>query len=108
MANTQENSGEPLLYEAHKKIYPRDVSGYFTRLRVISLVTLLGIYYITPLLQWNGRQAILFDLPARKFYLFGLTLWPQDFIYLAALLILAGLALFFFTAMLGRVWCGYA
>jgi len=108
MAQAQENSGEPLLYEAHKKIYPRDVSGYFTRLRVISLVTLLGIYYITPLLQWNGRQAILFDLPARKFYLFGLTLWPQDFIYLAALLILAGLALFFFTAMLGRVWCGYA
>ena len=96
MAQTQDNTGEPVLYEAHKKIYPRDVSGYFTRLRVISLVTLLGIYYITPLIQWNGRQAILFDLPARKFYLFGLTLWPQDFIYLAALLILAGLALFFF------------
>ena len=99
---------EPSLYQAHEKIYPRDVSGYFTRLRVISLVTLLGIYYITPLLQWNGRQAILFDLPARKFHLFGLTLWPQDFIYLAALLILAGLALFFFTALFGRVWCGYA
>ena len=69
---------------------------------------MLGIYYVTPLLQWDGRQAILFDLPARKFYLFGLTLWPQDFIYLAALLILAGFALFFFTALLGRVWCGYA
>jgi polyferredoxin len=104
----KENTVEPALYEAHKKIYPREVSGYFTRLRVISLVTLLGIYYVTPLLQWDGRQAILFDLPARKFYLFGLTLWPQDFIYLAALLILAGLALFFFTALLGRVWCGYA
>jgi cytochrome c oxidase accessory protein FixG len=74
----------------------------------MSILTLLGIYYITPLLQWNDRQAILFDLPARKFHLFGLTLWPQDFIYLAALLILAGLALFFFTAILGRVWCGYA
>jgi len=108
MATSQENTGEPVLYAAHKKIYPRDVSGYFTRLRVLSLLTLLGIYYITPLLQWDGRQAILFDLPARKFYLFGLTLWPQDFIYLAALLILAGLALFFFTALLGRVWCGYA
>ena len=108
MATSEATPAEPVLYEAHKKIYPRDVSGYFTRLRVISLLTLLGIYYITPLLQWDGRQAILFDLPARKFYLFGLTLWPQDFIYLAALLILAGLALFFFTAMLGRVWCGYA
>ena len=108
MATSEATPGEPVLYEAHKKIYPREVSGYFTRLRIISLVTLLGIYYITPLLQWDGRQAILFDLPARKFYLFGLTLWPQDFIYLAALLILAGLALFFFTAILGRVWCGYA
>ena len=108
MATSQENTSEPALYAAHKKIYPRDVSGYFTRLRVLSLITLLGIYYVTPLLQWEGRQAILFDLPARKFYLFGLTLWPQDFIYLAALLILAGLALFFFTALLGRVWCGYA
>ena len=108
METSPANPPEPSLYQAHEKIYPRDVSGYFTRLRVISLVTLLGIYYITPLLQWNGRQAILFDLPARKFHLFGLTLWPQDFIYLAALLILAGLALFFFTALFGRVWCGYA
>ncbi|MCP4334174.1 MAG: cytochrome c oxidase accessory protein CcoG [Gammaproteobacteria bacterium] len=108
MAISQADTGELVLYAAHKKIYPREVSGYFTRLRVLSLITLLGIYYITPLLQWEGRQAILFDLPARKFYLFGLTLWPQDFIYLAALLILAGLALFFFTALLGRVWCGYA
>jgi len=96
------------LYAAHQKIYPREVSGYFTRLRVLSIVGLLGIYYIMPLLQWDGRQALLFDLPARKFYIFGLTLWPQDFIYLAALLILAGLSLFFFTALLGRVWCGYA
>lgn len=96
------------LYAAHKKIYPREVSGYFTRLRVLSIIGLLGIYYIMPLLQWDGRQALLFDLPARKFYIFGLTLWPQDFIYLAALLILAGLSLFFFTALLGRVWCGYA
>ncbi len=100
--------GEHEFYAAHKKIYPREVSGYFTRLRMLSVVVLLGIYYLTPLLQWDGRQAILFDLPARKFYIFGLTLWPQDFIYLAALLILAGLSLFFFTALVGRVWCGYA
>ncbi|MBT8433584.1 MAG: cytochrome c oxidase accessory protein CcoG [Gammaproteobacteria bacterium] len=101
-------TAEPELYAAHKKIYPREVSGYFTRLRMLSVIVLLGIYYVTPLLQWDGRQALLFDLPARKFYIFGLTLWPQDFIYLAALLILAGLSLFFFTALVGRVWCGYA
>ena len=106
-AQPENNDGNPL-YAAHKKIYPREAHGRFARLRVLSLLTLLGTYYLTPLLQWDGRQAILFDLPARKFYLFGLTLWPQDFIYLAGLLILAGLALFFFTALLGRVWCGYA
>jgi len=108
MAAKKPENEEQELYAAHKKIYPREVSGRFARLRVISLISLLGIYYITPLLRWDGRQALLFDLPERKFYLFGLTLWPQDFIYLAALLIMAGLALFFFTALLGRVWCGYA
>ena len=96
------------LYAAHQKIYPREVEGRFTRLRLLSFIALLGFYYAMPLVQWEGRQALLFDLPARKFYIFGLTLWPQDFIYLAALLILAGLSLFFFTALLGRVWCGYA
>ncbi|MGB5328579.1 MAG: cytochrome c oxidase accessory protein CcoG [Gammaproteobacteria bacterium] len=108
MRAQQADSGDSALYATHQKIYPREVSGHFTRLRVLAILTLLGIYYLTPLLQWGGRQAILFDLPARKFYLFGLTLWPQDFIYLAALLILAGLSLFFFTALLGRIWCGYA
>jgi cytochrome c oxidase accessory protein FixG len=108
MRAQQADSGDNALYASHQKIYPREVSGRFTRLRVLAILTLLGIYYLTPLLQWGGRQAILFDLPARKFYLFGLTLWPQDFIYLAALLILAGLSLFFFTALLGRIWCGYA
>jgi len=101
-------TGGGALYAAHEKIYPREVNGRFARLRVLSIIVLLGIYYALPLVQWDGRQAVLFDLPARKFYLFGLTLWPQDFIYLAALLILAGLSLFFFTALFGRVWCGYA
>ena len=108
MQSQNTNTAEHELYAVHKKIYPREVSGYFTRLRMLSVVVLLGIYYLMPFIQWDGRQALLFDLPARKFYIFGLTLWPQDFIYLAALLIMAGLSLFFFTALLGRVWCGYA
>ncbi len=106
-AHPAPNPGQTL-YAAHQKIYPREVGGRFTRLRTLSVIVLLGIYYVLPLIRWDGRQAVLFDLPARKFYLFGLTLWPQDFIYLAALLILAGLSLFFFTALIGRVWCGYA
>ena len=66
------------------------------------------VFYGLPWLQWNGRQAVLFDLGARKFYIFGLVLWPQDVIYLAALLIIAALSLFLFTAVGGRLWCGYA
>jgi cytochrome c oxidase accessory protein FixG len=69
---------------------------------------LLGIFYVLPWVQWEGRQAVLFDLPARKFFILGLVFWPQDFIFLTWLLIIAALALFFFTAIGGRLWCGYA
>jgi cytochrome c oxidase accessory protein FixG len=96
------------LYEAHRKVYPREVAGRFARLRTATAFALLGIFYGLPWLQWNGRQAVLFDLPARKFHIFALTLWPQDFLYLSWLLILAALTLFFVTAVAGRVWCGYA
>ncbi len=96
------------LYSKRETIYPRQVSGLFARLRVIAALVLLGIYYGVPWLQWDGRQAVLFDLPERKFYIFGLVIWPQDFIYLTGLLIIAALALFFFTAVAGRLWCGYA
>jgi len=95
-------------YARHKKVYPRKVSGVFARLRTLGVFVLLGGYYFVPWLRWDNHQAVLFDLPARKFYIFGLTFWPQDFFYLAALLIIAALALFFFTALAGRLWCGYA
>ncbi|MDT8320344.1 MAG: cytochrome c oxidase accessory protein CcoG [Xanthomonadales bacterium] len=84
------------------------MSGRFARLRVVAVWVLLGLFYLLPWIQINGKQAMLFDLPARKFYIFGLTFWPQDFIYLALLLITAGLSLFFFTALAGRLWCGFA
>ena len=96
------------LYQTPKKIHAREVEGRFDRLRTISIVSLLGIYYLLPWLQWSARQAVLFDLPARKFHIFGLTLWPQDFIFLSWLLIMAALLLFLATAVAGRVWCGYA
>jgi cytochrome c oxidase accessory protein FixG len=95
-------------YEKHKKVYPRKVTGWFASLRVSGVFLLLGGYYFVPWLRWDSHQAVLFDLPARKFYIFGLTFWPQDFFYLAALLIIAALSLFFFTALAGRLWCGYA
>jgi cytochrome c oxidase accessory protein FixG len=98
---------EPL-YAAHQKVYPREVTGRFARLRVLSAWVLLGIFYLLPWVPWGERQAVLFDLPARKFFIFGIVFWPQDFIFLSWLLIIAALSLFFFTAIAGRLWCGYA
>ena len=99
---------EQFLYAKRKKIYPRQVSGIFARWRVIGVFALLGAFYLVPWIQWQGRQAILFDLPERKFYIFDWVFWPQDFFYLTVLLIIAALSLFFFTALAGRLWCGYA
>jgi len=96
------------LYAARQKIYPREIQGRFQRLRVYAVWALLGLYYVLPWITWNGRQAVLFDLPARKFHIFALTLWPQDFYFLTWLLVMAALALFFFTALAGRLFCGYA
>ena len=95
-------------YVSERKVYPRDVSGPLNRLRVAAVFWLLGMFYLFPWLSWDGRQAVLFDLPARKFHVFGITFWPQDFVFLAMLLMIAALVLFFFTALAGRLWCGYA
>jgi cytochrome c oxidase accessory protein FixG len=99
---------EGTLYARQPKVYPREVDGRFQRLRIAAVFWLLGMFYAFPWLTWNGHQAVLFDLPARKFFVFGLTFWPQDFFYMTWLLVMAGLSLFFFTALAGRLWCGYA
>ncbi len=96
------------LYRKEPKVYPHKVSGRFARLRDLAMYVLLGLFYFIPWINVGGNQAVLFDLPARKFYILGLTFWPQDFIYLALLLVSAGLTLFFVTAVAGRLWCGYA
>jgi cytochrome c oxidase accessory protein FixG len=99
---------EQELYAKRQKIYPREVHGIFALLRVMAVVLLLGTYYGLAWVTWQGRQAVLFDLPNRKFYVFDWVFWPQDFFFLTLLLIIAALSLFFFTALAGRVWCGYA
>ena len=99
---------EQSLYEVRKKIYARAVHGSFAAWRWGLVWLTQVIFYGLPWLTWNNRQAVLFDLGARKFYIFGLVFWPQDFIYLTALLIIAAYALFLFTAVGGRLWCGYA
>ncbi len=96
------------LYAKRQYIYPREVHGFFARWRVAMLVLTLGIYYFLPWINWGeGRQAFLIDLPGRKFNLFAWTFWPQDLFYLTAILIVSALSLFLFTAVAGRLWCGF-
>ncbi len=99
---------ETSLYEVRQKIYPRAVHGWFARWRLVLVLATQLIFYGLPWLTWNARPAVLFDLAARKFYIFGLVLWPQDFIFLTGLLVISALSLFLFTAVAGRLFCGYA
>jgi cytochrome c oxidase accessory protein FixG len=99
---------ESALFEVRRKVYPRAVTGWFATLRWAAVWFTQVIFYGLPWLAWNERQAVLFDLAARKFYVFGLVFWPQDFIYLTLLLVTAAVSLFLFTAVAGRLWCGYA
>ncbi|MDT8437709.1 MAG: cytochrome c oxidase accessory protein CcoG [Wenzhouxiangellaceae bacterium] len=96
------------LYVKAPKVYPRETEGRFSRLRVLAGWVLLGLFYVLPWINFNGQQIVLFDLPARQFHIFGLTFWPQDFVMLAVLMATAAVTLFFFTALAGRLWCGYA
>jgi cytochrome c oxidase accessory protein FixG len=96
------------LYAATQKIYPRSVQGIFAKWRWFMVVLTQLVFYGLPWIEWGQRQAVLFDLGARRFYIFGFVLYPQDFIYLTAILVIAAFSLFLFTAVAGRLWCGYA
>ena len=96
------------LYQKHRKIYARSVTGLFAQWRWALVWATQILFYGLPWLMWNDRQAVLFDLVSRRFYIFGLVLYPQDLIYLSALLMISAYALFLFTAVAGRLWCGYA
>ena len=101
-------SASTSLYASAEKIYARGSHGRYSRLRVAAMLVLLGAYYLLPWLHWGGHPLVLFDLPARRFHLFGLTLFPQDLFLLAGLLVVAAMTLFLFTTLAGRLWCGYA
>ena len=96
------------LYQSQKKIYAKSVTGRFANWRVAMVLFTQALFYGLAWLPWNGRQAVLFDLTSRKFYIFGWVFWPQDVLYLAFILIVSAYALFFVTAIAGRVFCGYA
>ncbi|MEO7934983.1 MAG: cytochrome c oxidase accessory protein CcoG [Dokdonella sp.] len=101
-------SNSDALYAKEPKVYPREIDGRFQRWRIAAVFWLLGMFYAFPWISIGGQQLVLFDLPARRFHVFGMTFWPQDFYLLTLLLIIAALSLFFFTAVAGRLWCGYA
>ncbi|HEX4856485.1 MAG TPA: 4Fe-4S binding protein, partial [Limnobacter sp.] len=96
------------MFQADQKVVPRSVWGRFARSRWLMVWFTQLLYYGGAWLQYNGRQALLFDLDAQRFYLGPLVFYPQDFIYLTGLLVISALSLFLFTAVAGRLWCGYA
>lgn len=101
------------LYRKREPIFPRVVSGRFRRLKWAVMIFCLAVYYITPWLRWDRGpwapdQAVLVDLANRRFYMFSIEIWPQEFYYIAGLLIMAGIGLFLVTSAVGRAWCGFA
>ncbi len=105
--STNQQDAEISLYQSQDKIYPRSVLGIFAKWRWVMVWLTQIFFYGVPWLQWGDRQALLFALESRRFYIFDLVLYPQDLIYLSAILIIAALSLFLFTAVAGRLWCGY-
>ncbi|MBB4268286.1 cytochrome c oxidase accessory protein CcoG [Roseospira visakhapatnamensis] len=101
------------LYSDYEKVYPRRTEGQFRRIKTAMNTVLLSIFFIGPWLRWDRGpdapgQAILIDMPGRKAYFFAIEIWPQEVYYLTGLLVIAAVTLFFATALLGRVWCGFA
>ena len=101
------------LYQKRKAVFPKAVNGFYRRLKWVIMAVTLTIYYVTPWLRWDRGayapdQAVLIDLANRRFYMFSIEIWPQEFYYVAGLLIMAGIGLFLVTSAVGRAWCGYA
>jgi cytochrome c oxidase accessory protein FixG len=101
------------LYKKRVRIHPKRTSGMYRSLKSWMIVVLLGIYYVTPWIRWDRGpgapdQAVLIDFVTQRFYFFFIEIWPQEVYYLAGLLIMAGIGLFFITSLFGRAWCGYA
>ncbi|WP_425460030.1 cytochrome c oxidase accessory protein CcoG [Exilibacterium tricleocarpae] len=95
------------LYESDHKVYTRKITGFFQKLRRYTGLPLMAAYLLIPWLVIDGRPAMLFDLPERKFHIFWMTFWPQDGMFLAWVLIISAFALFTVTVLVGRVWCGF-
>lgn len=112
MSTVDPTHEEPELYAARKKIFPKRAAGDFRRLKWIIMIVTLAIYYVTPWLRWDRGeyapdQAVLVDVASRRFYFFFIEIWPQEFYFVAGMLVMAGIGLFLVTSVVGRAWCGY-
>ncbi len=110
--NADAGNAPQSLYEARKKIFPKRAEGRFRRFKWLVMLITLGIYYLTPWIRWDRGpyapdQAVLVDLANRRFYFFFIEIWPQEFFFVAGLLVMAGFGLFLVTSAVGRAWCGY-
>ena len=109
----QNSQSEPQLYAAREKVMPKAVTGFFRTLKWRIMLVTLSIYYLTPWLRWDRGdghpdQAVLVDMENRRFYFFFIEIWPQEFWFVAGMLVMAGIGLFLVTSVMGRAWCGYA
>lgn len=96
------------LYKKREKIYTKVIGGSSQNARLLTAAIIYGAFFLVPWLTWGDRPAVFFDLSTRQFHIFALNFWPQDFMYLAWLLIIAAFSLFLFTTVAGRLWCGFA
>jgi cytochrome c oxidase accessory protein FixG len=113
MLSPEPSSAQLVSYAKREPVFPKAVDGKFRRLKWLVMLVTLGIYYITPWLRWDRglyapNQAVLVDLANRRFYMFGIEIWPHEFYFVAGLLIMAGIGLFLVTSAVGRAWCGYS
>jgi cytochrome c oxidase accessory protein FixG len=113
MLNPNPSSQPASLYEKRKAVFPKAVDGRFRRFKWLVMLVTLAIYYGTPWIRWDRGayapdQAVLLDMGNRRFYMFNIEIWPQEFYFVAGLLIMAGIGLFLVTSAVGRAWCGYA
>ncbi len=111
--HSPDSAGDVLLYEKRRSVFPKAVKGPFRRFKWLVMAVTLAIYYITPWIRWDRgpyapNQAVLIDLAGRRFYMFGIEIWPHEFYFVAGLLIMAGIGLFLVTSAVGRAWCGYS
>ena len=100
------------IYAEHKKIYPKRNPGFFRRLKTFFMVNMFLVFYLLPFARWDRgphspSQAVLLDIPNRRFYWFGIEIWPQEVYYFTGILLVAALLLFLTTALAGRIWCGW-